>query len=427
MSQTVYIDYEINGIPSNAYSVKLGSSDGTFGIKMIGTGAVIVPNNAVVDHPSIGRYEYTFDPLIGITYTVSWKIIPNAGDDPQYVTQEIGPFFLVTDTIRAVADYRGTFIQGQRTTLFLKVTSIEGLPINPDNISIAIYDSSNNLVDSGTPDKVADGYYAYDWNVTTTAVVGKYSVVWSYIIDSTSSQEYQEVVVADSGANSDFYKGRVLEFRNALESYIFCAQSIPVYFEQSKITEDGRTFYFTFPRWNQTAGVNIYRNKTLITSGVEVNYFKGYVRFDLLQSDYDSINADYNFKWFSDLDLDTFLSNAVQAMNSFPPHSAYTLVSLPDRYIPAVLYKASTDALRKLMLCLQFQEPQQVFGGSEKSQQAFSNLETLKKNYEEEWKLLFEQKKYGPYVGLTRSIVVPEFTLPGGRSRWFRYLFKGGS
>jgi hypothetical protein len=252
-------------------------------------------------------------------------------------------------------------------------------------------------------------------------------VTWSYVVNSTAATELQQVIVADSGAASNFYKGRVLEFRNALESYIFCAQAIPVYFEQAKLTEDRRTFYFSFPRWNQTAGVNIYRNKSLITSGAEVNYFKGYVRFDSMLSDYDFVNADYNFKWFSDLELDTFLSNAVQTLNSFPPHSTYTLISLPDKYIPSVLYKAATDALRKMMLCLQFQEPQQVFGGSDGAQQAFSNFETLKKNYEDEWKLLYEQKKYGPYVGLTQSIVTPEFTLPGGRSRWFRYLFKSGS
>jgi len=425
MPQTVYIDYQKNGVAANAYSVKLGSEDGTYGIKVLGTSTVVVANNTSVSNPSVGRYEYTFTPSSGLTYLVSWKVVPESGDDAQYVTQEIGPFFTVEETIRAVADYRGTFIQGSTTTLFLKITSMEGLPQDADNIAIAIYDPDEALIESGTPDKVADGYYAYDWAVAAAADVGGYLVKWTYIINGTSNEELQQVVVADEGAESDFYKGRTLEFRNALESYIFCAQAIPIYFEQAKPAEDGRTFYFTFPRWNQTAGVNIYRNKNLITSSAEVNYFKGYVRFDSLQSSYDMINADYNFKWFSDLDLDTFLSNAVQTLNQFPPHSGYTLISLPDRYIPAVLYKAATDAIRKLMLCLQFQEPQQVFGGPDKAQNAFSNFETLKKNYEDEWKLLFEQKKYGPYVGLTHTIVVPEYTLPGGRSRWFRYLFKG--
>ncbi|MFA7365463.1 MAG: hypothetical protein WCZ12_03890, partial [Patescibacteria group bacterium] len=189
-------------------------------------------------------------------------------------------------------------------------------------------------------------------------------------------------------------------------------------------TEDKRTYYFTFPRWNQSAQVRVYRNKSLIQDGLEVNYFKGYVRFTDPQSDFDLINADYNFKWFADEQLDDFLLSALRVFNQFPPYTNYNLMNLPDRHIPSVIYKAATDALRHLMLCLQFQEPQQVFGGSEKVQQAFSNFETLKKNYEEEWKLLFENKKKFGYIGLTKVIVTPEFTMPGGRSRWFRQLFK---
>jgi hypothetical protein len=52
-------------------------------------------------------------------------------------------------------------------------------------------------------------------------------------------------------------------------------------------------------------------------------------------------------------------------------------------------------------------------------------METLKKNYEEEFTRLLEQKKFGRYPR-TKAITVPEFTLPGGRSRWFRYMFGGG-
>ena len=44
---------------------------------------------------------------------------------------------------------------------------------------------------------------------------------------------------------------------------------------------------------------------------------------------------------------------------------------------------------------------------------------------EEEINKLYEQKAKQPYIGLTKTVTVPEFTLPGGRSRWFRYLFKG--
>jgi len=75
---------------------------------------------------------------------------------------------------------------------------------------------------------------------------------------------------------------------------------------------------------------------------------------------------------------------------------------------------------------LQFQQPAQIFGGPEQAKQAFANFETLKQNYSSDWEKLLEQKKFGPYP-TTRMVVTPEYTLPGGRSRWFRYLFKGNN
>ena len=87
---------------------------------------------------------------------------------------------------------------------------------------------------------------------------------------------------------------------------------------------------------------------------------------------------------------------------------------------------ASSDAIRSMLLSLMFQETQLVYGGADAAKNAFSQLESLKKNYEETWTKGLEQKKNGPYTGLTKMVVVPEYTLPGGRSRWFRNLFSTG-
>jgi hypothetical protein len=144
-------------------------------------------------------------------------------------------------------------------------------------------------------------------------------------------------------------------------------------------------------------------------------------------TEYDVINADYNFRWFSDEQLDRFLSNGLHQLNSYPPHTSRTLMTVEDKYIPAILYAAAVDAMRALMFCLNFQQPQQFFGGREAAQSAFGQFDTLKKNYEETMIKFLENKKLGPYAGLTKAVVVPEYTLPGGRSRWFRQLFKGGS
>jgi hypothetical protein len=91
------------------------------------------------------------------------------------------------------------------------------------------------------------------------------------------------------------------------------------------------------------------------------------------------------------------------------------------------MYGAAVDAIRGFILAMQFQEIQLILGNADAASRVSGTLETLKKNYEEWWFKALDQKKLGPYKGLTRMSVTPEFALPGGRSRWFRYLFSGGS
>jgi len=423
MSKTVFINYKKNGELANAYSVVLSDKDNTFGIKRANDGYAEVPYNTIVDNPSTGLYQYSFDGQTGIVYIVSWKIISTVGSSPKYITQQIGPF---TDSgFRAVADYKGTFIAGTVGTLLLKTTSLKGNPVNPESLSITIrYSANNSFVLTGVPEKVDNGYFVYAWDIPVNQTIGKYTVTWNFIIDGQISSELQDVIVAADGKDATEYSGRAQDIKTILEQYIYCAQNVPVYFEQNRPSDDNKTYRFTFPRWNQSPGIKIYRNKkNLITSGAEINYFDGTITFDNYLTSYDKIFVDYNFRWFSDEDLYDFLQMALGAFNVQPPaRPRYTLDSLPTEWVSAVVYHAATDALRRLMLCLNFQEPRYVFGGDDQLSSVFSNFDTLKKNYEDEWKLLFEQKKLGPYPR-TVAVVVPEYTLPGGRSRWFRDLF----
>ena len=338
--------------------------------------------------------------------------------------------------IRSVASFRGTFKQGSIADLLIKITDFDGNPINPSSITCEIVgpieepsnDPTNDetIVDSSSPFKIADGYYVHSWDIATDQTVGTYNVTWAYIANGIEQTELQSVVIVDSQTNavpSSFYTERLIAFREALEHHLACAQTIPVYFEQSKPSRDSSTFEFSFDDWNQSAGVKIYKNDNIVTSGAEIDYFKGEVIFDTALLPQDVVIADYNFKWFSEEELTRFLVNSLNTINVFPPHSGYNLDTLPDRHTPALLYGAAKDALRQLMMCLQFQQPAQVFGGLESAQKAFGNFETLKQNYEKDWEKLVEQKKFGPYPK-TRVTSTPEFTLPGGRSRWFRYLFK---
>ena len=431
-NRTIFIDYEEGTPPvsTNAYSMTLSSEDGTYGIKEYDSGTIIAPNNTTPENPSTGRYEYTFDTVPGEVYLVSWKIVPNVGNTPVYQEEQLGPFQDITnDGIRAVADKKGTYKPGTTAFLFLKVTTIDGIPINATDVNVIIRDSNGSTITTGDPDKPTDGFYVYEWDLDEDQTNGDYSVSWEYTIDNVIYYEAQEVIVAeDVDLGSYLYNPQIIATREALSYYISCAQHIPVYFEQAKPTFDNNIFRFTFPRWNQTTGVKVYRNNNLVEEGIEINYFKGEVTFDTTLTQYDMVHADYNFRWFSDEELARFLDNALGDFNTFPPHTAYdynTNTRVPDRFLPAVIRKAAADAIRKLMMCLQFQEPQQVFGGADNAAKAFSNFETLKKNYEADWQKVAENKKLGPYPR-TMIISTPEYTLPGGRSRWFRYLFSSG-
>jgi len=436
---TISLNFTQDGSAANAYDITLENEDTTFGIIDLTTGTVVVgPGEATddpsanpsaslgIENPEIGLYQFTFTSTVGHTYLVAWKITANEGEPPVYKVEQVGPFYSIVDSsISSVANYKGKFRQGTLATLLLKITDFNGNPTNAETITIKIYDENGSQValDETVPERPADGFYVYDWDISLTQTPGKYTVLWVYKVDGIEDTEIQEIVVSEDAEDSLLYSLRLNDFRIALEHHISCAQGIPVYYEQAKASRNRSKFEWTFPRWNQSAGVRIYRNKKLINTGLFIDYFNGTVTFDTTLIPEDIINADYNFRWFSDDDLDRFLHNAVQTVNVAPPASAYSLDNVPNMHIPTVLYGATKDALRKLMLCLQFQEPQQVFGGPENSQKAFSNFQALKENYEKDWEYLLEQKKYGPYPSV-HTLTTPEFTLPGGRSRWFRALFK---
>lgn len=333
-------------------------------------------------------------------------------------------------TYGTIADNVGNFSQGTSNNLFLKVTDIDGFAKAAEDVKITIVRDeaySEPIVDLEVASTIQDGYYFYEWKIAEDAIPGNYTITWSYLLDNEAEVTIQSVIVNEKPNSQNAYWGVVNDLRVALEFHIRSAMNIPVYFEQAKPSKDRRTFKFSFPRWNQSAGVRVYRNQEIVESGIIVNYFKGEVVFDQPLSTYDVVNCDYNFRWFEDGQLYRFLQAGIQRYNYYPATSYYTLDQMPDRAVTPVIYGAVIDAIREMMMSLQFQEPQLVFGSPERAQNVFGNLDNLKKNYEESLKSMLEAKKNGPYAGLTKMIVVPEYTLPGGRSRWFRYMFTGSN
>jgi hypothetical protein len=342
---------------------------------------------------------------------------------------------------QAITNYRGTILQNAIGMLTLKLTDFDGNPITAEDVTLSIsIDGGSEVLTDAKPDIATRGFYVYDWN-TNSLSAGRYVATWEYTVNGVTSTELQNLVISESTTvDSYLYNGRTGELRSALESYLGCAQCLPIYYEQARPSPDKKTFYFTFPNWNQTPGIRIYLNKRLVNAdgsrqivlndeiltNCTINYDEGKIIFDNALSDYDVVNIDYNFRWFRDTELYVYLVNAVRTFNSYPPMgSQYSIDNIPDRYIPAIEKQAAVDALRKFIMCLQFQQPQQVFGGEEGASKAAGVFETLKKNYEEELGKIYSAKLVQSYAGLTQTIVNPAYTLPGGRSRWFRYIFGG--
>ena len=435
MSQrTVNLTYKSGGEFANAHEVVLASEDGSYGVKEIDTQNVVVPSGTPVDNPETGKYEYIFTADGTASYIASWEITPWPGAEPLYRIQVVEPLVSSPSTY-ASTEYRGSFQQGTVAMLQLRITDLDGEAVDPEEIAVTIYDENGDIPDDQqsetlggvVPEKALRGFYVLDWAIRRDEKAGKYTVEWKYTVSGSVNTILQEVVVSEDAKDTAKYSGRLLQFRESLSLMLDAVQHIPVYQEQATASRDGRTFRWTVGNWNQTPGVKIYRNQEFVTGGFKVDFAKGSVNFNEPMTSYDVILADYNFRWFSDLELDRFLSNGIHKLNSYAPHTGYSISNVPDKYIIHVLYGAAVDALRSVLLALNLQQPQQFFGGAEGADKAYQHLEQLKQNYEEQAVNLLEQKKLFPYKGLTKSVVAPEFVLPGGRSRWFRYMFSGNS
>lgn len=324
----------------------------------------------------------------------------------------------------------GSFRVGTQAALFFYFTDINGNMYDPSDFSIEITDPDGDsaVSDADDPmDRLGVGEYAYIWNIPSTATTGLYTCTLTYIVETISGEETetytQQFIVTETGPGSISY--RQVASRAFLESLIGYCQRIPVFKEVIRLNNARTQGEVTFGRWNQSAKEKIFINGNLQESGYSVNYWTGKINFTTLLSDFDEAVCDYNFRWFKDEELDGFIEQGVNIVNIWPPQTVYTIANIEDRWIIAAEYGAAINAIRRLLMDLLFQEPIKVFGGLTRQNDIIGHLESLKKNYEDMLTKMLEQKKYFPYAGLTKTITTPEYTLPGGRSRWFRYLFKG--
>jgi hypothetical protein len=130
------------------------------------------------------------------------------------------------------------------------------------------------------------------------------------------------------------------------------------------------------------------------------------------------------FAYFSHEELAGFLNEGLRAMNSLPPASwSYTSLNMtPSFWDYGILLMAAVHAMRRLVMGLNFQERAIIFGEDpDRARAAQSNFQQRYQDYAAMWKDISEGIKKA--LPATAMVIVPEYTLPGGRSRWYRYLY----
>jgi hypothetical protein len=337
----------------------------------------------------------------------------------------------------------GMYIQGQLATFVITTIRAAGEPTTFDHPSIRITttDDATTVLENTLMMRAPESYFYADWEIPTDLEPGQYKIVFSSdLLDKTFEKVQYITIIENSGDHQIGQKilnsNRENELMVGLYYMIKETQEIPVENEQAKICANGLRASFTFNKWNIFYNkTKIYRNDEIMNDGYTIDYENGEVIFDNAISEFDTINADYNFSWFSGEELSWFLNLALQEINVVPPGSVNTLSNAPITWSPGIIYGGAINALRRLIHDLSYQQPQMVYGlhadsgaggsgGGGGGANGLENFKYLKENYEkinEEIKKNIKRQQW-PAPGL---IVAPEFTMPGGRSRWFRYLFKG--
>jgi len=328
----------------------------------------------------------------------------------------------------------GTYAQSTLATFVITTIRSKGEPSGFTNpyLRIESTDGTSTILASSEMKRAPESYYFYDWEVPADLTPGTYKVIFSADLESQTYEKAQLITVI---SNSSLPTQEILtsntesELIVGLYYMIKKTQEIPMQNEQATISPNGLRATFAFDKWNIFYNkTRIYRNLEEISTGYTINYDAGEIIFDSALGEHETVSADYSFSWFGPEEMATFLKFSLNEINMVPPGSSKTLANAPIVWYPAIVYGAAKNVYRRLIHDLAYQQPKLVYGwdGADGGtwKDAVEQFRTLKENYEKDFEQMSKNAKrmVWPSPGI---VVTPEFTMPGGRSRWFRYLYKG--
>lgn len=311
------------------------------------------------------------------------------------------------------------------TSLIIDVTTDSNLD-NEDHVTSYVYDNSRLTYsgDSGFYRIILNPAIPFDKGLVVTVTVNAEGLDES---DDYAIMEEFESTFNTLGSNL------ISDFRYA---FIDNAQNIPVHQEQLRVrsTTSPQAFDSAFNAWNVTPSPKVQVNQVIVsesdvTYGYSIDYENGIVNFNSPLDYNDIVEVSYRFSFFTDEQINGFFKQATAVWLFNPPSGGPTNVySASPTYQGIIMIGAAMYAFRDLMMSLAFQETRIIFDDASSGQgwiQIKDLFKTLYDTYKDDWDKLLEAKKVRlPQIS---SIITPSYTMPGGRSRMFRYLYKGGN
>ena len=202
----------------------------------------------------------------------------------------------------------------------------------------------------------------------------------------------------------------------------------------SEVTPIFKTINATYDPIEYSRDGNIveYANGNNYPNGLMVKYdYMGHMYFidsnenPVSIHPFDTVFATYSVKMFTSQHMNSALYMALQTINSQPGASKYqSVASAPFYYDPAIVFGACYYLIRSLLVSLTGRQRRLLL--EDPDAKMIEDLRNTANMYKEEFEKLLEKLPIARYPGV-RGIVVPEFNMPGGRSRFFRYIWNLGT
>jgi len=140
---------------------------------------------------------------------------------------------------------------------------------------------------------------------------------------------------------------------------------------------------------------------------------------------YDTVMVSYNIKLFTSQHMNSALNMALQSVNSQPGANKYPSVNTaPFFYEPALVIGASYYLLRSLLVSLTGRQRRLLL--EDPDAKIVEDIKSAATMYKEDFEKQLEKLPIAQFPKI-KPIVVPAYNMPGGRSRFFRYIWNLGT